>query len=155
MFYIFTVWDEPSTYIMLGLFVLISSGISVYWSYYKIIGMKNIKANIPFGLDLYTDNLKKKTSDQLTVPAISVSNERLNVIFDAESLDTASYQSSNMELINSSQEGSIQSQDSSVTAVVKDEVIHDEVIQDDPPSGVRINIPSTGVIFDCFILQKK
>ena len=80
----FLVWDETSTYVMLGLFVLISCGISIYWSYCKITRMKDIKVNLPFGLDLYKDNLKKKASDQIAVNTISVSNERLSVILEAE-----------------------------------------------------------------------
>ena len=44
MFDSFLVWKEFTSYILLGMFLSISSGFSVFWSYCKITRMKKINA---------------------------------------------------------------------------------------------------------------
>ncbi|CAO1403385.1 unnamed protein product [Diamesa hyperborea] len=73
-------------------------------------------------------------SDQIAVPAKFVSNARLSVILEAETLDTAS--TSTVELMDSNRKKSIQSQDTAVTTTIQDEVINV-----DPVSGFSIYIP--------------
>lgn len=113
---------------MIGVFLLITCGISVYWSYCKLSRMKNIKVNIPFGLDLDKDNDQKKPIRQ--IPVFTASNERLGVIPEIDSLDTVSVQSSMVGSMNSNRKGSIQSQDSDATAEIQE-----DVIQLDPSLG--------------------
>ena len=118
---------------MLIVFVLVPFGISVYWSYFKLKQMKDIEVRLPFGLDLEKDYTQIKSYNQLIVPALSVSKERLSVILETETSDTASNQSSTYVPYRKI---SLQSQGSVETAVV----------QDDPIQVASI-IGTIGVIF--------
>lgn len=138
-------WKQFIPYIMLGVFLFITSGISVYWSYCKLTRMKNIKVNIPFGLDLDKDNDQKKSIRQH--PAFFASTERLGVIPEIDSLDIVSAQSSMVASMNSSRKGSLQSQHSDATAVIQE-----DVIQLDPTLGSSLY---TGVLLKNHIFISK